>query len=136
MTQNEVRNPVHNSTGSIDCEVNHPSFGWIPFTASKDDCELHGRELHSELLDGIHGDIAPYVEHVTTLEEKSENVRTDRDNLLLRVDAFASNPLRWGSLATEDKDAVTIYRQKLLDVPQQDSFPDNVEWPAKPSAIL
>ena len=33
----EIRNPVYNAFSTIDCEVNHPQFGWIPFTASPDD---------------------------------------------------------------------------------------------------
>ena len=33
----EIRNPVYNAFGTIDCEINHPQFGWIPFTASPDD---------------------------------------------------------------------------------------------------
>jgi len=33
----EIRNPVYNAFGTIDCEINHPVYGWIPFTASPDD---------------------------------------------------------------------------------------------------
>ena len=33
----EFRNPVFNALGTIDCEVNHPVYGWIPFTAGPDD---------------------------------------------------------------------------------------------------
>ena len=48
----EWRNPVWNGTGGIECEVKHPEFGWIPFTARADDIEPHGRELF-EALKGI-----------------------------------------------------------------------------------
>lgn len=41
----EVRAPYLNADGSINCEVNHPLFGWIPFTAREDDVEAHGREI-------------------------------------------------------------------------------------------
>lgn len=40
-----IRNPVLNANGGIDCEINHPLFGWIPFTAREDDVEAHGREI-------------------------------------------------------------------------------------------
>lgn len=30
----EARNPAYNEFGSIDCEVEHPRFGWIPYTAN------------------------------------------------------------------------------------------------------
>jgi hypothetical protein len=33
----EIRNPIYNVFGTIDCEINHPDYGWIPFTASPDD---------------------------------------------------------------------------------------------------
>ena len=29
----QVRNPSYTSDGRIDCEIDHPSFGWIPYTA-------------------------------------------------------------------------------------------------------
>lgn len=45
----EYRNPVRNADGTFDVEINHPAFGWIPFTASPDDCEPYGREIYSYL---------------------------------------------------------------------------------------
>jgi hypothetical protein len=41
----EIRNPKYTATGRIDCEINHPEFGWLPFTASPEDAEPHGREI-------------------------------------------------------------------------------------------
>ncbi len=41
----DIRNPVYTATGAIDCEVAHPELGWIPFTASPQDIEAHGREI-------------------------------------------------------------------------------------------
>lgn len=46
----EYRNPVRISDGTFDVEVNHPAFGWIPFTASPNDCEPHGRVIHAHLV--------------------------------------------------------------------------------------
>jgi hypothetical protein len=42
----EIRN-IKEGNGYIDCEINHPKFGWIPFTARPDDVELHGREIYA-----------------------------------------------------------------------------------------
>ena len=53
----QTRNPIFTASGAIDCEINHPTYGWIPFTASPDDVELHGRELFGSLK----GSAAPYV---------------------------------------------------------------------------
>jgi len=54
----ETRNPRLNQNGTIDCEINHPDYGWIPFTASPDDVEEHGLAIYSELISGKSGSIA------------------------------------------------------------------------------
>lgn len=35
----EVRNPIYTSFGGIDCEINHPVYGWIPYSVGTD-CEV------------------------------------------------------------------------------------------------
>ncbi|GHE72327.1 hypothetical protein GCM10019059_34990 [Camelimonas fluminis] len=47
MSDTIVRNPAYNAVGGIDCEINHPTLGWIPFSASADDPEVHGRAIHA-----------------------------------------------------------------------------------------
>lgn len=56
----EFRNAVYSSGDGqqIDMEINHPVYGWIPFTARPDDPEQHGRDLYAEALLGT---VAPYV---------------------------------------------------------------------------
>lgn len=44
----------------INCEINHPDYGWIPFTASPSDPEEHGRNIHAACLAGEHGTVAAY----------------------------------------------------------------------------
>ena len=46
----EYRNPIYTETGDIDCEINHPTYGWIPFTASADDAEEHGRSIFEDAV--------------------------------------------------------------------------------------
>ncbi|RUT80940.1 MULTISPECIES: hypothetical protein [unclassified Mesorhizobium] len=53
----EYRNPTYNTNGGIDMEVDHPAFGWIPFTASPEDPEELGRTLFEDTK----GTAAPYV---------------------------------------------------------------------------
>lgn len=48
---------VEKSEGTIDCEVNHPTRGWIPFTASSSDPELHGVALYNLILNNHSGEI-------------------------------------------------------------------------------
>lgn len=53
----EYRNPKFNRVGTIDVEINHPTLGWIPFTANPADPETLGRVIYATL---IKGDVAPY----------------------------------------------------------------------------
>lgn len=41
----QIRNARYNRFLTIDCEIEHPDYGWIPFTASPDDTEPHSREI-------------------------------------------------------------------------------------------
>lgn len=56
--QIQVRNPRRNAHGTIDIDIEHPVYGWIPFTASPDDVELHGRELYAQAEAGAFGIVA------------------------------------------------------------------------------
>lgn len=45
-----IRNATYNKFGTIDCEIEHPKFGWIIYTASPDDLELLGRQIYAQAL--------------------------------------------------------------------------------------
>lgn len=51
MTYN-FRNPVYSSADGqqIDMEIEHPVYGWIPFTARPDDVEQLGRDLYTAAI--------------------------------------------------------------------------------------
>lgn len=51
MQQIEWRAAVAKANGTFDCEINHPQFGWIPFTADPDDVEPHGRAIWQAIKD-------------------------------------------------------------------------------------
>ena len=46
----KIRNSTYNHANTIDCEIEHPVYGWIPFTASPNDEEPHGREIYAIAL--------------------------------------------------------------------------------------
>jgi len=99
----------------------------LPFTASPHDCEAHGRDIYAKAIAGEFGVIAEFVPYVPTKEEKAEDVRAERDRLLAATD--------WTQLPDVPeavRQAWSVYRQALRDVPQQTSFPDAVAWPEKP----
>ena len=56
----EVRNPAYNAEGLIDVEINHPEYGWIPYTLdmSDEDATIDNDSLKS-MVDTI--GIAEYV---------------------------------------------------------------------------
>jgi hypothetical protein len=47
----EWRNPVYTPLGKIDLEINHPAYGWIPFTADPDDAEPLGPALYDAAVE-------------------------------------------------------------------------------------
>ena len=61
------------------------------------------------------------------LEREADEVRTQRDALLVESD--------WAVLPdapVADEQAWKDYRQALRDVPQQNGFPTDIDWPVKP----
>jgi hypothetical protein len=116
------RNPIFNFDQTVNCEINHPIYGWIPFTASPDDVEAHGRELYAEILEA--GDIAPYIITPPTIEELVASARDKRNSLLASSD--------WTQLP-DVPEAIRLawaeYRQALRDIPQQEGFPQTIVWP-------
>ena len=134
VTITEARNAVYiDADGSIDCEINHPKFGWIPYTLRDDDTDM---TVDNEAVKAILGsNIAAYVP--PTQEELDAQaaaaVRAERNyKLAADVDPIAGNALRWAELTPEQQQALATYRQALLDVPQQAGFPNDVAWPTKP----
>ena len=61
----------------------------------------------------------------------TREARARRDTLLKEV-VDSVNPMRWEALTDIQKDAWRAYRQALLDVPQQEGFPNNIVWPEVP----
>lgn len=59
-----VKNPIFSSEdqSSIDCLLEIDAFpAPIPFTASKNDVEEHGRKIYKDLIAGVYGEVAAYV---------------------------------------------------------------------------
>jgi len=117
---------------SIDVEINHPQYGWIPYLLT--DYDTDTTINNDEVMALIGTDFAAYVPptQAELNAALAAEVRAERDALLLEVDAVAGNALRWAALDVETQAAWATYRQELLDVPQQADFPSTVAWPTKP----
>lgn len=61
--------------------------------------------------------------------EAEERIRAQRDYLISQTDYLLASDY---PISEEDLEAVKAYRQALRDVPQQEGFPENVEWPTMP----
>lgn len=135
VTIKEVRNArsLNAENTCMDVEINHPEYGWIPYHLTDyDTCMM----IDNNVLMGLIGsDFEPYVPPTPeALNEKaSESIRRQRNWLLVNeVDPIVSNPLRWGDLTTEQQNAWSQYRTDLLNLTDQEGFPNNVTWPTKP----
>ena len=53
----DIRNAQFNAAGTIDCEIDHPRHGWIPFTADPNDVE----PLGAQVFEAVKDIAAPYI---------------------------------------------------------------------------
>ena len=68
-----------------------------------------------------------------SVEQMESAVRLIRDQLLeTEVDPVPSRFIEWEAKSDVQKTAWKNYRQALLDVTNQDGFPNDITWPTKP----
>ena len=65
------------------------------------------------------------VTHQDLIQNIAEEIRLKRNSLLAKTDMWDLADF----LATEEQ---LNYRQALWDVPQQNGFPTDINWPTKP----
>lgn len=131
----EVRNAVSLQSDNLcmNVEINHPDYGWIPYTVNPSDTD---NTIDNEAVMTLIGaDFAAYVPptQAELNAALAASVRAERDALLLEVDAVAGNALRWAALDADTQTEWAAYRQALLAVPQQDGFPNDITWPTEPT---
>lgn len=115
----------------MDVEINHPDYGWLPYTIDPTDAD--NTIDNTALLALIGSDFSAYV--APTQEEldaaTAASVRAERDRRLVAdVDPIVSNPLRWSAMSEQEQADMSAFRMALLDVPQQAGFPNTISWPS------
>jgi hypothetical protein len=128
----EIRNAIsrNDDNTEFDLEINHPEYGWIPYSLHQDDTDT---TINNDDLITLIGTNFRKITQEELDEENSAIQRDYRDTLLsTEVDPLVTNPLRWAELTTEQQNAWTQYRTDLLNVPQQAGFPNTITWPTKP----
>lgn len=135
ITITEVRNAVSLQEDNLrmDVEINHPKYGWIPYTVNPADEDT---TIDNDAVMALIGDdFAAYVPPTQAKldAQAAAGVRAERDHkLATEVDTLVTNSLRWADLTEAKQTEWATYRTALLDVPQQAGFPYNVTWPSKP----
>ena len=124
-----------NESGWVDCEIDHPEYGWIPYTLNPQDEDptIDNNNLLTRMLES--NSISPFVPPTQEelYEKEAVNCRAYRDSLLqTEVDPIVTNPLRWAELTLEKQQEWADYRLELLAVPEQSGFPSDINWPTKP----
>ncbi len=130
----EYRNAIARTEDGliVDLEILHPQFGWLPYTITPDDPDS---TIDNEaLLELIGDDISAYTPPTQSeLDAIAADVaRQNRADLLSEVDAIAGNALRWADLTPDQQAEWAVYRQALLNITDQEGFPQNITWPNKP----
>ncbi len=134
ITQVRKAQSLNSDNTRMDVEINHPTYGWIPYTLDPSDTDT--TVDNNAVMSLIGTDFTSYVaptqaelDAVTALQ-----VRSDRDyKLLTEVDPLVSNPLRWAELTSNKQTEWSQYRTDLLNLPQQSGFPNAITWPVKPN---
>tara|TARA_R110002167_G_scaffold299013_1_gene503372 strand:+ start:559 stop:975 length:417 start_codon:yes stop_codon:yes gene_type:complete len=136
ITITEVRNAqsLQADNTRMDVEINHPDYGWIPYTLDPSDTDMtiNNDEVMALIGTDFSAYVAPTQAELDT--ETAANVRAERNDILFRVvDPLVSNPLRWAEMIADKQSEWSQYRTDLLNVPQQAGFPNNITWPVEPS---
>lgn len=135
ITITQVRNAqsLNVENTAYDVEINHPDYGWIPYTLDPSDTDMNidNNAVMSLISTNFTSYVAPTQAELDA--ELEANLRSQRDQKLVEeLDPIVTNPLRWAELTSDKQTEWTQYRTDLLNVPQQSGFPTNVTWPDKP----
>ena len=127
----EVRNAIslNDSNTEFEVEINHPTYGWIPYHLLSDDTDTTIND--DEIIKLIGTNFRKYTDEEQNDLDAGE-IRMERDTRLEDVDDIYGT-LRWEYLSSEKQNEWKQYRIDLLNVPQQSGFPHNVTFPTKPS---
>lgn len=66
-------------------------------------------------------------------DKKADEARAKRDKMLESCDYLMTLDY---PISADAREQWRAYRQALRDIPQQEGFPDNIEWPVKPTKIV
>jgi hypothetical protein len=130
-----AKNPKHTSDQTIDLDIEHPEFGWIPFTASPNDVEEKGRDLYAQAIAGDFGPVAAYVPPPPHISTSVEN-KTEAERRLAETD-WVNEPDVHDTANTPhltNRNAFLTYRSAIRGVAVSPTD-GNLDWPTEPTAV-
>lgn len=107
---------------------------FVPFTARRNDCEEHGRELYSRAMFGEFGPIEVITPPPPT-EAQQQAILTDKLQQAARAMAPLEDADALGIISDAERERLTAwqrYRVTLYRLPQSDGWPTEVSWPEAP----
>ena len=113
----QIRNPRWNDSEhtGFDCELNHPEYGWIPFTVKGNDTSYYCSELWKnrdtfEIQEYVP---VPVQEDIDVLKErKHQELRTERDKLR-QIEFAVYNDANY-QIRQEDQDNMNTFLTNAL----------------------
>jgi len=125
----EFKNAKYNQRNTIDCEINHPVYGWIPFTADPNDVEPLGAAVYQAAIDA--GNVAAYVAPEPTAEQLQAEKKAQ---LLADLAALVYDFADGRTIQVRPTDEQNI--RNAIEIMERDSIPsmawrmaDNVSHP-------
>lgn len=134
MTTIQIKNPVYSSSdhSTIDCEIEHPVYGWIPFTANPNDVEPLGKEVFDACTSGAAGSVAQYVAPIASAAANKAEAerRLQATDWVNQPDVYdpANNP------HLTNRNAFIAYRSQIRAI-AVNPVNGNLEWPTAPETV-
>ena len=134
MTTIQIRNPIYivPDRSIIDCEIEHPVYGWIPFTANPNDSEPIGKDVFNACVAGVAGPVAPYIAHIPSPNQN----KAEAERRLAATD-WVNQPDVYDPANTPhltNHDAFLAYRSQVRAI-AVNPVEGNLDWPVEPTAV-
>ena len=134
MSNLKIKNPVYSSKDNktINCDIEHPEYGWIPFTADPLDIEPIGKEIFDACIKGVAGPIKPYVEPIAS----SEQNKIKAEFYLTKTDWVNNHDVYDTSVTPHltNREEFILYRSKIRQI-AINPVEGDLNWPIEPQAI-
>ena len=98
--------------------------------------QIDGGWVKEGLVPMTETEVEAHLNPIPTTEQLASAIRYERDKALKALDEVVSNPLRFSELLEEQRLEAATYRRLLLDVPQQEGFPQEYVMPEVPDFLI